>query len=119
VCSGSDSVGYKQKITQHTQLFSLFSHAVLAGDDPEVKHGKPAPDCYLVCVCVCVCVCMCLTTTKTHIILQICAQRFLTPPTSMEDCLVFEDAPNGVVSAIEANMQVLSILFIFIFIFRL
>ena len=29
-------------------LFSLFTHSVFSTEDPDVKHGKPAPDCFLV-----------------------------------------------------------------------
>lgn len=49
LASGSDSWGFSRKISSHKELFSLFHHCVLSSDDPEVKHGKPAPDCFLVC----------------------------------------------------------------------
>uniref|UniRef100_A0A0B7AS90 Uncharacterized protein n=1 Tax=Arion vulgaris TaxID=1028688 RepID=A0A0B7AS90_9EUPU len=49
LATGSDSWGYSRKISGHKELFSLFHHCVLSSDDPDVKHGKPAPDCFLVC----------------------------------------------------------------------
>lgn len=36
------------KMSSHPKLFNLFSHKVMGSTDPEVKHGKPAPDIFLV-----------------------------------------------------------------------
>lgn len=45
--SGEHSV--KVKTTKHKELFNLFNHIVMASSDPEVQHGKPEPDIFLVC----------------------------------------------------------------------
>ncbi|GJQ85640.1 hypothetical protein Trydic_g20189 [Trypoxylus dichotomus] len=81
--STAESMEYK---TEHVKdLFSLFHHKVAGGTDPDVKFGKPHPDIFLVC-----------------------ASRFSDKP-KPKDCLVLEDAPNGVRGAIDAGMQCLMI----------
>lgn len=77
--SGAEMV--ELKTTHHRELFKLFNHRVCGSSDPDVKEGKPAPDIFLVA-----------------------ASRFSDKPTP-ENCLVFEDAPNGVKAATTAGMQ--------------
>ncbi|KAF5299205.1 hypothetical protein FQA39_LY02378 [Lamprigera yunnana] len=81
--SSSTSVGVKTQ--NYKELFDLFHHKVMGSSDPEVKRGKPNPDIYL-----------------------ICAARFPDQP-APEKCLVFEDAPNGVIGALRAKMQVVMV----------
>ncbi|XP_068203107.1 pseudouridine-5'-phosphatase isoform X2 [Palaemon carinicauda] len=85
IASGGAQDSYELKTTNHKDFVSMFKHVVLASTDPEVKNGKPAPDVFL-----------------------ICAKRFEDPP-KPEQCLVFEDAPNGVAAATAAGMQVVMV----------
>lgn len=81
--SGEDMV--EIKITHHREVFGLFHHRVCGSTDPEVKAGKPSPDIFL-----------------------IAASRFSGKP-DPSNCLVFEDAPNGVQAALSAGMQVVMV----------
>lgn len=81
VATSSTKESADLKIAKYKDIFSLFNHMVTGGSDPDVKHGKPSPEIFLVC-----------------------ASRFEDSP-APEKCLVFEDAPNGVTAAKCAGMQ--------------
>ncbi|XP_042235718.1 pseudouridine-5'-phosphatase-like isoform X1 [Homarus americanus] len=85
IASGGAQDSFELKTTNHKEFVSLFSHVVLASTDPEVENGKPAPDVFL-----------------------ICAKRFPDSP-NPDQCLVFEDAPNGVEAGVKAGMQVVMV----------
>ncbi|XP_053693249.1 probable pseudouridine-5'-phosphatase isoform X1 [Sabethes cyaneus] len=85
VATSSSADSYEVKTRKHLELFDLFHHKVTGSSDPEVKQGKPAPDIFLVA-----------------------ASRFPAKPTP-EECLVFEDAPNGVTAGRAAGMQVVMV----------
>lgn len=76
---------YKIKTGRYAKLFNLFDHKVYGSSDDEVVHGKPAPDIFIVA-----------------------ARRFPDQP-NPHDCLVFEDAPNGVQAALAAGCQVVMV----------
>jgi len=48
LATGSHRTEFGVKISRHQELFSLFHHVVCNSDDPDVKRGKPHPDCFLV-----------------------------------------------------------------------
>lgn len=85
ICSGSSNLAFKAKTSHLQEMFTKFSPIVLCGDDPEVKRGKPDPDAY-----------------------NVTRGRFPDLP-EPQKVLVFEDAPNGVKSALAANMQVVMV----------
>ncbi|KAF5725930.1 (DL)-glycerol-3-phosphatase 2-like [Tripterygium wilfordii] len=85
VATGSHMRHFVLKTQRHGELFSLMHH-VVKGDDPEVKQGKPSPDIFLAA-----------------------AKRFEGGPMDSCKCLVFEDAPAGVLAAKNAGMSVVMV----------
>lgn len=47
LATSSSKESMEVKTKHHRKLFSLFQHKVMGSSDSEVKHGKPAPDIYL------------------------------------------------------------------------
>lgn len=47
LATSSSEESVKVKTQGHQDLFELFHHKVMGSSDPEVKHGKPAPDIFL------------------------------------------------------------------------
>lgn len=82
VATSSERHLFERKTLEHRDWFSVFC-AVIVGDDPRVKKGKPAPDVFLVA-----------------------AGEIGARP---EDCVVFEDAPAGLAAAHAAGMQVVAL----------
>lgn len=85
LATSSSKEMYDLKTGRHGKLFDLFHHRVYGSSDDEVVHGKPAPDIFIVA-----------------------ARRFPDQPDPSQ-CLVFEDAPNGVKSAVSAGCQVVMV----------
>jgi pseudouridine-5'-monophosphatase len=82
VATSSDRHNFDLKVTRHADWFSIFECIVL-GDDPEIRHGKPAPDIFLMT-----------------------AARMSAPPSQ---CLVFEDSPYGIEAARAAGMYAIAV----------
>lgn len=82
VATSSERRLFELKIRRHRPWFRIFAGCI-TGDDPEVRHAKPAPDIFLVA-----------------------ARRLGAEPAR---CLVFEDAPAGVQAALAAGMYVVAV----------
>ncbi|KAL1480877.1 hypothetical protein MTO96_050676, partial [Rhipicephalus appendiculatus] len=50
IATSSKPSSFELKMTKHRDLVALFHHVVMSGGNPEVKHGKPHPDVFLVLV---------------------------------------------------------------------
>jgi pseudouridine-5'-monophosphatase len=79
VATSTERALFEIKTRTHGAWFSIFG-AVICGDHPRVTRGKPAPDIFLVA-----------------------AETLGARP---EECVVIEDAPNGVAAALAAGMRV-------------
>jgi len=81
VATSSRKHAFDLKSSQHTDLFDLFD-AIITGDDPAIRNGKPAPDIFIE------------------------AAKRLKYSGDSKSILVFEDAPSGVRAGLNANMRV-------------
>jgi pseudouridine 5'-phosphatase len=79
VATSTEAALFGVKTAPHRAWFSIFD-AIVCGDDPRVKKGKPAPDIFLAA-----------------------AQDLGAAP---ETCVVIEDSPNGLRAALAAGMRV-------------
>ena len=82
VATSSEKRLFDIKISHHRAWFAMF-RAVVTGDDPRVRRGKPAPDIFLRA-----------------------AEDLQVDPGC---CVVFEDAPSGVEAALAAGMEVVAL----------
>jgi len=48
LATSSSKESFDIKTINHKDLFKLFQHTIMGSSDPEVTHGKPAPDIFLV-----------------------------------------------------------------------
>ncbi|MCC6849055.1 MAG: HAD-IA family hydrolase [Deltaproteobacteria bacterium] len=83
VATSSNARLFALKTQRHGEWFRRAFSAVVLGDDPRVRRGKPAPDIFLVA-----------------------ARELGADPAA---CLAVEDAPAGVAAAHAAGMQVLAV----------
>ncbi|CAG8482294.1 9346_t:CDS:10, partial [Scutellospora calospora] len=80
VATSSNRESFNVKASNNKELFDMFD-SITCGDDANVKNGKPAPDLFLTA-----------------------CEGIGNPPKNQ--CLVFEDAINGIKAAKNANMKV-------------
>ncbi|KAI8977182.1 HAD-like domain-containing protein [Mycotypha africana] len=80
VATSSTRAKFELKTSLNKEIFDLFD-VIICGDDPEIKNAKPSPDLFLA------------------------AQKHLGNPPA-ENCLVFEDAVNGIQAGLNAKMNV-------------
>ncbi|VDM49606.1 unnamed protein product [Toxocara canis] len=85
ICTGSRSMECDLKLKNLKELVELVP-LMVRGEDPEIRDGKPAPDCFLVTM-----------------------GRFKEKPKSTANVAVFEDSPNGIRAAVAAGMRAVMI----------
>lgn len=81
VATGSSGCTFEIKSKNHDHIFNRF-HAIVVGDDPAVKTGKPSADIFIE------------------------AARRININSDYHRCLVIEDSPNGVKAGLAAGMRV-------------
>ncbi|KAJ3075347.1 Pseudouridine-5'-phosphatase [Podochytrium sp. JEL0797] len=86
VATSSHRHAFDIKSSKNGELFGLFDGNITCGDDPHIQNGKPAPDLFLAGAN------------------QLGMKADAT--TDNSQCLVFEDAPSGVLAGLNAGMQV-------------
>jgi pseudouridine-5'-monophosphatase len=82
VASSSSRAMFQLKTMRHREWFDTTFASIVLGDDPRIRHGKPAPDIFVAA-----------------------AKDLGAAPSS---CVVIEDAPAGVQAARAAGMQVVA-----------
>jgi beta-phosphoglucomutase-like phosphatase (HAD superfamily) len=82
IATSSRNASVMQKRQKHNRLFSYMRH-IVTGDDPAVRHGKPAPDIFLEA-----------------------ARRLQVEPSC---CLVFEDSIAGCLAGKSAGCYVVAV----------
>ena len=110
LATSSTESSYELKTRNSKDVFALFHHRVLGGSDPEVKNGKPSPDIFLVAA-------KRFTDNPEPASVRwgrIRGHSHFLRPLQLKfafvfQCLVFEDAPNGVQAAVNAGMQVVMV----------
>ncbi|KAJ3294301.1 glutathione synthase [Rhizoclosmatium sp. JEL0117] len=86
VATSSHRKAFELKSSKNGELFGLFDGNITCGDDAQIKKGKPAPDIFL-------------AGAKSLGFNAATDQDY-------QKCLVFEDAPSGVLAGLNAGMQV-------------